>query len=33
VEDVDVFLRDYLAGTLRLGERLAPGMYRVIVGP
>jgi len=33
VEDVDVFLRDYLANTLRLGERLAPGMYRVIVGP
>jgi hypothetical protein len=33
VEDVDVFLRDYLANTLRLGERLAPGMYYVIVGP
>ena len=33
IEDVDVFLRDYLANTLRLGERLAPGMYRVVVGP
>ena len=33
VEDVDVFFRDYLTNTLRLGERLAPGMYRVIVGP
>ena len=33
VEDVDVFFRDYLMGTLRLGERLAPGMYRVVVGP
>jgi hypothetical protein len=33
VEDVDAFFRDYLADTLRLGERLAPGMYRVVVGP
>lgn len=33
VEDVDVFLRDYLEKTLRLGERLAPGMYRVVIGP
>ncbi len=33
VEDVDVFFRDYLAQTLRLGERLPPGMYRVVVGP
>ena len=33
VEDVDVFFRDYLENTLRLGERLAPGMYRVVVGP
>lgn len=33
VEDVDAFFRNYLAKTLRLGERLAPGMYRVVVGP
>ena len=33
VEDVDVFFRDYLARTLRLGERLPPGFYRVVVGP
>ena len=33
VEDMDAFFRDYLANTLRLGERLAPGMYYVIVGP
>ncbi len=33
VEDVDVFFRDYIEKTLRLGERLSPGMYRVVVGP
>jgi len=33
VEDVDAFFRDYLTNTLRLGERLPPGMYRVVVGP
>jgi hypothetical protein len=33
VEDVDAFFRDYLAKTMRLGERLPPGMYRVVVGP
>lgn len=27
------FLRSYLAGTLHLGERLAPGTYRVTIGP
>jgi hypothetical protein len=32
-EDVDNFFRDYLAKTFRLGERLAPGVYRVVVGP
>jgi hypothetical protein len=32
-EDVDSFFRDYLAKTFRLGERLAPGVYRVVVGP
>lgn len=33
IEDVDAFFRDYLANTLRLGERLPPGIYRVVVGP
>jgi hypothetical protein len=33
VEDVDVFFRDYLEKTLRLGERLSPGLYRVVAGP
>ena len=33
VEDLDAFFRDHLTNTLRLGERLAPGMYRVVVGP
>ena len=33
VEEVDAFFRDYLANTLRLGERLPPGIYRVVVGP
>jgi len=32
-EDVDLFFRDYLERTLRLGERLAPGVYCVVVGP
>ena len=33
IEEVDAFFRDYLANTLHLGERLPPGMYRVVVGP
>ncbi|HUJ44350.1 MAG TPA: hypothetical protein VLW52_12180 [Opitutaceae bacterium] len=33
IEEVDAFFRDYLATTLRLGERLPPGTYRVVVGP
>ncbi|HUL53676.1 MAG TPA: hypothetical protein VLT83_09740 [Opitutaceae bacterium] len=33
VEEVDAFFRDYLTKTLRLGERLPPGIYRVVVGP
>jgi hypothetical protein len=33
IEEVDAFFRDYLANTLRLGERLPPGIYRVVVGP
>lgn len=33
IEEVDNFLRDYLSEVLHLGERLSPGMYRVVVGP
>jgi hypothetical protein len=33
VEEVDAFFRDYLARSLHLGERLPPGIYRVVVGP
>jgi len=33
VEDVDNFFQNYLARTLRVGERLAPGFYRICVGP
>ena len=32
-EDVDAFFRAYLVRALRLGERLSPGRYRVLVGP
>jgi len=31
-EDVDNFFRDYLVQSYRLGERLRPGRYRVVVG-
>lgn len=33
VEEVDLFLRDYLSEVLHLGERLSPGLYRVVIGP
>lgn len=33
VEEVDVFYRNYLARTFRVGERLAPGFYRITVAP
>ncbi|MCX6956888.1 MAG: hypothetical protein NTV51_32590 [Verrucomicrobia bacterium] len=33
VEEVDGFFAKYLARTLRVGERLAPGFYRISVGP
>ena len=33
VEDVDNFFRNYLAKTFRLGDRLTPGFYRIVVGP
>lgn len=32
-EQVDVFVQDFLVKTLRLGDRLPPGVYRVCVGP
>lgn len=32
-EEIDVFFRDYLVKTYRLGERLSPGRYRVLIGP
>jgi hypothetical protein len=32
-EEVDRFFKDYLAKTMRVGERLAPGAYRILVGP
>lgn len=32
-EEVDGFFRAYLVKTFRLGERLYPGRYRVLVGP
>jgi hypothetical protein len=33
VDEVDAHFRNYLAREFRLGERLAPGFYRVIVAP
>lgn len=33
VEEVDAFFAKYLARTLRVGERLAPGFYRILIGP
>jgi hypothetical protein len=32
-DEVDAFARSYLVKTFRLGERLNPGRYRVLVGP
>ncbi len=32
-EQVDRFFQDYLAKTMRVGERLGPGTYRILVGP
>ena len=32
-DDVDASLRAYLTKTFRLGERLTPGTYRVVIGP
>lgn len=33
VEEVDQHYRNYLVQTFRIGERLAPGIYRVTIGP
>jgi len=33
VEEVDAHFRKYLAERFRIGERLSPGFYRIIVGP
>ncbi len=33
VEEVNTYFRKYLAQTYRIGERLPPGFYRIIVGP
>lgn len=33
IEEVDVHFRRQLRQVFRLGERLAPGVYRVVVGP
>lgn len=33
VEEVDNYFQRYLAQTLRVGQRLAPGFYRISVGP
>lgn len=32
-EEVDAFFRDYLVKTYRIGARLAPGRYRIVIGP
>ncbi len=33
VEEIDTYFRNFLARTLRMGERLPPGFYRISVGP
>jgi hypothetical protein len=33
VEEVNAYFRKYLAHSFRLGERLPPGFYRIVVGP
>jgi len=33
VEEVDAHFRKYLAQRFRIGERLPPGFYRIVVGP
>lgn len=33
VDEVDSFFRDYLGSGFRLGDKLAPGVYRIVIGP
>ncbi|MSU64879.1 MAG: hypothetical protein EXS38_01980 [Opitutus sp.] len=33
VDEVDAYFRRYLGHTFRIGERLSPGFYRIVVGP
>jgi hypothetical protein len=33
VDEVDAYFGRYLVDTLRVGQRLAPGFYRISVGP
>ena len=33
LDDINRYFADYLSGTFRVGERLAPGFYRIWVGP
>lgn len=33
VDEVDSFFRDYLSSGFRLGDKLAPGVYRIVIGP
>jgi hypothetical protein len=33
VEEIDEHFRNYLARNFRIGDRLSPGFYRVVVGP
>jgi hypothetical protein len=33
VDEIDAYFGHYLADTLRVGQRLAPGFYRIVVGP
>ncbi len=33
VEEIDTHFRNYLARTFRIGDRLPPGFYRIVVGP
>lgn len=33
VEEVDSYFRNYLSKRFRIGERLPPGFYRILVGP
>lgn len=33
VDEIDAFFANYLVRTLRIGERLEPGFYRISIGP